>query len=82
MSRNRNNYWVSPTGKGGWKVQRENAQKAAGILETQKKAEELARRILQNQGGGELITQNREGKIRSKDTIAKPDPFPPRDTEH
>ena len=82
MARNRNNYWVSPAGKGIWKVQREDAERATGLFGTQKEAEELARRILQNQGGGELITQNREGKIRSKDTIAKHDPFPPRDTEH
>jgi hypothetical protein len=39
--------------------------------------------MLGNQGGGELSTHGRDGKIRSKDTI-KPgnDPNPPRDTEH
>ena len=41
------------------------------------------RRMLGNQGGGELTTMGVKGKIVSKDTI-KPgnDPHPPRDTEH
>jgi hypothetical protein len=42
-----------------------------------------ARTNLTNQGGGELITKGRDGKIRSKDTITPGnDPNPPRDTEH
>jgi hypothetical protein len=43
----------------------------------------LCRRMLGNQGGGELTTMGVKGKIVSKDTI-KPgnDPNPPRDTEH
>ena len=42
-----------------------------------------AREMLDNQGGGELITKGLDGKIRSKDTIAPgPDPNPPKDTEH
>jgi len=39
--------------------------------------------LLGNQGGGELSIKGRDGRIRSKDTIAPGnDPFPPRDTEH
>lgn len=78
----KNNYWVSPRDDGKWEAQRQGSQKAAGVFERQGEAEELARQILQNSGGGELITQNRQGQIRSKDTISAPDPFPPRDTEH
>ena len=37
--------------------------------------------MLKNQGGGELITKGLDGKIRSKDTIASKDLFPPKDTE-
>jgi len=41
-----------------------------------------AREMLKNQGGGELITKGRDGKIRSKDTIAPGnDPNPPKDKE-
>jgi hypothetical protein len=39
--------------------------------------------MLQNQGGGELITKGVDGKIRSKDTISPGnDPNPPKDKEH
>jgi hypothetical protein len=38
--------------------------------------------MLLNQGGGELTTKGVEGKIRSKDTIGRPDPNPPKDREH
>lgn len=78
----KNNYWISPMDDGQWKAQREKSERAAGIFDTQKEAEDFARQILKNQGGGELITQSRDGTIRSKDTIARPDPFPPRDTEY
>lgn len=77
----RNNYWVSPDPR-GWRTQREESSRAAGIFDTQREAEDFARDILQNNNGGELITQGQDGQIRSKDTINHPDPFPPRDTEH
>ncbi len=77
----KNNYWVSPDPK-GWRAQKEESGRASGIFDTQKKAENFARNILQNNGGGELITQNQHGQIRSKDTINHSDPNPPRDKEH
>lgn len=77
----KNNYWVSPADE-GWKAKREGAGRAAGIFETQKEAENYARNILQNNGGGELITQSQHGPIRSKDTINSFDPNPPRDKEN
>jgi len=76
----KNNYWVSPSDD-GWKAKREGATRAAGVFETQKKAEDYARYILQNNGGGELITQSTHGPIRSKDTINNIDRCPPRDME-
>ncbi|MBA7483673.1 hypothetical protein ES707_19190 [subsurface metagenome] len=82
MTRNRNNYWVSPNPGGKWKAKKEGAKRAAGVFDKQREAENYARSILRNSGGGELITQDKHGKIRSKDTIKKPDPFPPRDTEY
>lgn len=77
----KNNYWVSPS-EDGWKAKREGSDRAAGIFDNQKDAESYARNILQNNQGGELITQNRQGEIRSKDTINGPDPHPPKDTEN
>jgi len=77
----KNNYWVSPTGN-DWKAKREGVTRAAGIFETQKEAEDYARGILQNNGGGELITQGVHGPIRSKDTINSYDSRLIKDTEH
>jgi hypothetical protein len=43
-------------------------------------AEDRARAILRNSGGGELITHGTDGKIRDSDTVPPGnDPFPPRD---
>jgi hypothetical protein len=75
------NYWVSPSEK-GWKAQREGSDRASRVFAKQKPAESYARNILKNSGGGELITQNQKGRIRSKDTINSNDPNPPRDKEH
>lgn len=75
------NYWVNQT-EDGWKAQREGAGRAAGVFDTQREAEEFARDILENNGGGELITQNEQGQIRSKDTINSNDPSSRKDTEH
>ena len=68
---------------GKWVNKRQDAEKASSLHKTQKEAEEAANNMLRNQGGGELTTSGRNGKIRSKDTI-KPgnDPCPPTDTEH
>lgn len=77
----KNNYWVSPSDD-GWRAKREGATRAAGVFETQRGAENYARSILQNNGGGELITQSLHGPIRSKDTINSFDPNPPKDREN
>ena len=69
----RNNEWVN---------KRNDSGRASSVHSTQKAAENAAREMLNNQGGGELITKGVDGKIRSKDTIGKSDPFPPKDTEH
>ena len=67
----------------GWAEKRNDAQRAGGVYKTQGEAIEAARQTLQRQGGGELIVKGRDGRIRSKDTIAPGrDPYPPRDREH
>lgn len=77
----KNNYWISPSEE-GWKAKREGANRAASVFDTQEEAENFARNVLRRGQGGELITQNRQGEIRSKDTINSNDPFPPRDREN
>jgi hypothetical protein len=67
---------------GLWANKKDNASKPASLHKTQKEAENEARTNLKNQGGGELKTMGRNGRIRSKDTIGKKDPFPPRDKEN
>ena len=68
---------------GKWVNKKASAKKATSIHDTQKDAEKAAKNNLKNQGGGELITKGKDGKIRSKDTIYPGnDPNPPKDTEH
>ena len=68
---------------GKWVNKRQDAQRASSLHDTQKDAIDTAREMLKNQGGGELITHDRHGKIRSKDTIHPGnDPNPPKDKEH
>ena len=74
---------VSPRPDGNWGNRRNDASRASSVHPTQREAVQAAREMLQNQGGGELTTQGRDGRIRSKDTIAPGnDPNPPKDKEH
>ncbi|MFC4172465.1 DUF2188 domain-containing protein [Microvirga sp. GCM10011540] len=68
---------------GRWANERNGASRASSVHGTQRDAVQAARTNLTNQGGGDLTTKGRDGRIRSKDTIAPGrDPNPPRDTEH
>jgi hypothetical protein len=68
---------------GQWVNKRNGARKAGSVHRTQADAERAARQSLEKQGGGELTTKGRNGRIRSKDTIPPGnDPCPPKDTEH
>jgi hypothetical protein len=68
---------------GTWVQKRNDAERAAGVYDTQAEAAREAKEMLENDGGGELIIKGRDGQIRSKDTISPGnDPNPPRDTEH
>jgi hypothetical protein len=68
---------------GTWVNKSNDATRAGSLHGTQGDAEEAARQMLRNEGGGELSTHGRDGKIRSKDTTAPgPDPNPPKDREH
>jgi len=74
---------VSRRPDGTWQNKRNDADKASSLHKTQNEAEQAAKGMLKNQGGGELTTKGVDGKIRSKDTIAPgKDPNPPKDKEH
>jgi hypothetical protein len=79
----RNQRHVVPNPEGGWDVRKPDASRASAHLPTQAEADRRAAEILRNDGGGERITHNRSGRIRSSDTIGPAsDPVPPRDREH
>jgi len=66
-----------------WVNKRVDSDRASSKHGTQKQAEDTARDMLRNSGGGELTTKGEDGKIRSKDTIEPGnDPNPPKDKEH
>lgn len=68
---------------GNWVNKRNDSERASSLHATQKEAEDKARALLKNQGGGDLTTKGKDGRIRSKDTIAPGnDPNPPKDKEH
>jgi hypothetical protein len=50
---------------------------------TQREAEERAKRIVGNEGGGEVRIHGRDGRIRDSDTVPPGhDPNPPKDRKH
>lgn len=57
---------VSRRPDGTWENKRNDATKASSLHETQKQAQDAARRVLRNQGGGELTTKSVDGKIRNR----------------
>jgi hypothetical protein len=60
---------VGPKTGGRWQVTGERQQ-----FRTQAEAEAAARRVLQQSGGGELVIKGRDGVVRLKNTIGRPDP--------
>ena len=80
---NKNNRSVFRRPDGTWVNKLNDADRASSLHTTQRDAESSARDMLRNAGGGELTTMGRDGRIRSKDTIAPGnDPIPPKDTEN
>ena len=63
-----------------WAVKGAHAERASGVYGTQGKAEQAAKSIVRNLGGGEVRIQDRHGQFRDSDTVGRGhDPFPPRD---
>ena len=81
MPKNDRMVYRRPTGE--WVNKLNGSDRASSVHTTQKEAENAAREMLKNQGGGELTTKGENGQIRSKDTITPAsDPNPPKDKEH
>ncbi len=67
----------------GWSVKKPGAERASSRHRTQAEAEAAAKRIVGNQGGGEVVIHDRHGRIRDSDTVPPGnDPNPPKDTRH
>lgn len=82
MSRSNDRYVVHNP-KGGWDVRGPKAARSSGNFRTQAEAEQRAKEIVANRGGGEVRIQGRNGKWRDSDTVHPGnDPFPPRDKRH
>lgn len=65
--------------RGDWEVRKPGADRASAVTRTQSEGIDRARRILGNDGGGELQVRALNGTIRSQDTIAPGnDPRTPR----
>lgn len=66
-------------GPDGWRVVKPNASRASATAGTQAEATRIAKRILENDGGGEAVIHRPNGRIRDSDTVAPGnDPFPPK----
>lgn len=66
-----------------WAVKKGGADRASAVFDTQREAEQYAKQLVGNLGGGEVRIQGRDGRWRDSDTVPPGnDPFPPRDTKH
>jgi hypothetical protein len=65
---------------GLWEAVKPHHQRASAITETQRQAEDRARKILRNLGGGELTTKDRHGRIRQSDSVPPAQEAPPKRT--
>jgi hypothetical protein len=54
-----------------WAVKGPNAQRASGVYATQGRAEQAAKAIVRNQGGGQVLVQDRHGQWRLSDTVGR-----------
>lgn len=78
-----NDRHVVPNPGGGWDVKAPGANRASSNHDTQAQAEQAAKDIVRNHGGGEVRIHRPNGQIRDSDTVAPAnDPNPPRDKRH
>jgi hypothetical protein len=74
---------VQQRSDGSSEVVKPGHERASAVEGTQAAAEERAKEILANVGGGEAIIKDRKGHIRDSDTVPPArDPNPPEDRKH
>lgn len=61
----------------GWGIRKEGSDRLTKILPTKKEAEEIGRRIAENQNT-EIIIHRKDGVIHDRDSYGN-DPYPPKD---
>lgn len=67
----------------GWAVKKPGSKAPESIHRKQSTAEERAKDVVLDQGGGEVRIHGRDGRIRDSDTVAPGrDPHPPTDAKH
>ena len=76
MAKKNNEHHVVPH-KDGWAIKKSGSNKASKVTSTKKEAENIARKISQNQGT-ELDIHGKNGKIQRKDSHGN-DPNPSKD---
>jgi hypothetical protein len=70
---------VSRRPDGSWENKRNDSDRASSVHDTQAEAVKAAKAMEKQQGGGDVTIKGRDGKIRSKDTVAPGnDPHPPK----
>ncbi len=74
------NVHVVPNPNGGWKVEREKAQRASKLTETKAEAMAYARELAKNDKV-ELIPHNKKGVFGNPSSFGN-DPNPPKDTRN
>jgi hypothetical protein len=80
---NNNRRHVVKNPDGGWDVVAPGGQRRSGHADTQAEAERIAKQIVSNLGGGEVVIHRMDGTIRDSDTVAPGnDPNPPIDRRH
>ena len=73
----RTTHWVSPNGDGGWRTQREGADRAAGHHDSKADAVGQAKDLAKKATLGQVVVQGGNGKIQTEWTYGK-DPYPPK----
>lgn len=74
----RNDRYIRETAKGDWAVRKEGHRRATVRASNQRDAIERARRVVRNEGGGEIRVVNRSGKIVNSRTVPRPRKQPSR----
>lgn len=62
--------YVQPSDGGGWDVVKEGHARATAHAKTQSRAIARARKLVGDEGGGEIRVMNRFGKVMDSDTVA------------